>query len=459
MNSENMLFASKTIDIAENDLFIELVNRMCYYDDENLNHVVLPYKGCEEAALNMARSLINMPVQAKYRKINGNDDLGSHEAYINQDGEMEFLTESIGVHVDCWIEESEVTTVNGENKVLPCLFAKKRIWKRNKNMVNAVKRLYESAEGLGSSWEIQTLEYSFKNGKKYLSNYLFLSDCLLGSTTTPAYSGTSKALSMTAEQLMIAEALSLDMKSESAFSINEENSNKEETILNKDNLINASETSEEVVETPVVEEPVAEEAQVAEPVAEPEAPVAEETSVKKEDEEKDGNPEDEKPEDDEEKKKEKSESDTSEIAELNKVIAEKDEIILKASSEITELKARVAELSQYKEKFEKAEQEKIEAELAEKKEELIASVVKSGHMTREEIESSEDLKGFVEALDKASLMAIIGERLISSLETVETPAVETSETSEKVRIATNLNESDEDVLKDSASVMRKYLRK
>ena len=176
MNIEKICLSSKTIDIAENDLYLELTNRMCYYDDKNLNNVLLPYKGVEESALECAKSLINMPVQAKYKKIEGQDDLGSHEMYITPDGEVVFGTESIGTHVDVWIEETDVVTVSGETKKLPCLYAKKRIWKRNKNLINAIKRLYESEDGLGSSWEIQTLEYIYKDGIKKLTNYLFLSD-------------------------------------------------------------------------------------------------------------------------------------------------------------------------------------------------------------------------------------------------------------------------------------------
>ena len=44
MDSEKICLSSQTIDIAENDLYLELTNRMCYFDDENLNHVLLPYK-------------------------------------------------------------------------------------------------------------------------------------------------------------------------------------------------------------------------------------------------------------------------------------------------------------------------------------------------------------------------------------------------------------------------------
>lgn len=145
------------------------------------------------------------------------------------------------------------------------------------------------------------------------------------------------------------------------------------------------------------------------------------------------------------------------VSEYEKTIAEKDELIIKASSEITSLKSENTELSQYKEKFTQMEQEKVAAELAQKKEDLIASVVKSGQITREEIEKSEEFSGYVENLDKKSLMAIVGERLSISVDKKNETEVETSETKNDVHVASNLNVEDETV--DGASIMRNFLRK
>ena len=88
MNSERICLASKTIDISEHENYIELTNRLCYYDDKNLNNVMLPYKGVEEDAKRIASTLINMPLQAKYKKVRGLDDLGRHELSIDKDGSV-----------------------------------------------------------------------------------------------------------------------------------------------------------------------------------------------------------------------------------------------------------------------------------------------------------------------------------------------------------------------------------
>ena len=148
----------------------------------------------------------------------------------------------------------------------------------------------------------------------------------------------------------------------------------------------------------------------------------------------------------------------STISEYEKTIAEKDDLIVKASSEITSLKSENTELSQYKEKFTQMEQEKVDAELAQKKEDLIASVIKSGQITREEIEASEEFSGYVDNLDKKSLMAIVGERLSASVGSKTEDNVDTSESKSDVHVSSNLNNEDDEVV-DKASIMRNFLRK
>lgn len=233
MDSEKICLASKTIDISEHENYIELTNRLCYYDAENLNHVMLPYKNVEEDALRMSQTLVNMPIQAKYKKINDKDDLGGHEMTVTSDGDVVFLTESIGTHTSAWISEpEEVVTVSGEIKKLPCLYATARVWKRNPNVVSAIKRLYKSKNGLNSSWEISTNSYEYLHGTKKLTDYEFIGNTFLGSNVVPAYKGTSKTISMTSElseqELIIAEALSQDIMSDE--SLNKENQAKEEKM-------------------------------------------------------------------------------------------------------------------------------------------------------------------------------------------------------------------------------------
>lgn len=515
MKERNICLSAKTVDIAEHENFIEMVNRLCYYDDANLNDVCLPYTGCEEQAKVCASSLVNMPVQAKYIvSRNGDDDLGSHEAYIDEDGNMQFDTQSIGTHTEAWIEEAEVTTVKGETKKLPCLFAKARIWTRYPNIVATVKKLFESEDGLNSSWEIATKKYSYSDGIKTLTDYEFLGNTLLGSTVTPAYKGTSSAISVSQAELMIAEALSQDLSS-----VEDTKTNKEENELDNENVVVTSDENAEAT-TPVVEEAEVNVEEVAEenPEVSADEPKDEEEVEDKDDEEKSEVeasaltthdlhsklreacrakvpgwgyiafvfPEehyllydmDESAELDYIKFNYTVNGDVVEVsdpenvtlsisvsainetvANYEKSISEKDEVIVNASAEINELKAQITELSQYKEKFEQAEQERIAQELADKKEELISSIVKSGQITREEIAESEELTGYVNNLDKASLMALVGERLISSIEAKPETEISSAEVNTEVA-SVNLNANDDDnVTLNASKIMRDFIGK
>ena len=512
MTAERICFSSKTVDIVEFDLYLELVNRLCYYDYKNLNDVMLPYKDTEEQALAFAQTLINMPVQAKYRKINKQDDLGSHEMYIDKDGDVCFGTDSVGTHISVEIKEDTIITVDGHERTLPCLFATCRIWKRNKNMIAAIKRLYESNAGLHTSWEIETSEYEYKNGVKILTNYAFFANTLLGSTTPAAYSDTSKTLSLASiadSELMVAEALSQDIM-ESLYTKNNATAKEDYSLKDNEKTI-ANGVEDQVTETPVAENPDTPEASGSKenPTTEPvtsdngdgmstENPTADVSALTSYDLrikiseacrnafdswcwvsylfpedhlvwcEYDGESEldylqfsyavDNDVVSVSEPTKVKLTVSVSEIneriAELEKTIAEKDELIVDVSSEISNLKSANAELSQYKEKFEEVEQKKVEAEMAEKKKQLIASVVKSGQITEDEIAQSEELSGYVNALDKKSLMAIVGERLSAAIEakpkqTIDTDSIDLSAPS------ANLNSIDDE--SDSVSIMKRFL--
>jgi hypothetical protein len=145
------------------------------------------------------------------------------------------------------------------------------------------------------------------------------------------------------------------------------------------------------------------------------------------------------------------------VAELEKQIAEKDELILKSSSEVQTLKSENSELTQYKDKFDKAEQERITAELEAQKEELISLVVSSGLITREEIEQSEELSGYVAELDKKSLMSEVGQRLADSIGNKSNEdSIEISE-NQSTNPSTNLNNDDSE--KSPLSIVKTYLNK
>lgn len=255
MNKEKTFLTSSTIELSEdeeNSQFLTLVNRICYYDEPNLNSVLLPSDTAEECA----QSLIDMPVYAKCRtNADGEPTFGSHEVALDADGELFFDTTPIGVHTAVEIKDDTVD-VNGKLETLPCLFATQKIWKRNKNAVAAIKRLF--AEGkLHNSWEIASYEYSFADGIKTITGYEFEGNTFLGyEFADPAYGKDAKVVSLSqTDELMVAEALSRDLI--------DQKSSKEDETLKK------NKTSAQV--EPQVTKPVVEPAQAApvEPTVEP----------------------------------------------------------------------------------------------------------------------------------------------------------------------------------------------
>ena len=508
----------------------------------NKNGVSLNRDGIED----WLATLKNKPLVGKIKmKYDGTYDFTGHNMKlvnkIDEDGnkyqEVEFDTDAFGTFFDVSIE-----TINDQEVIV----ASCEIWKRfTKACEIIVSRIKDGT--LHTSWEI-AIEKSHQGivdglMTKIIDVGRFIGHCLLGKQVSPAYDSSGLLeIASTNYDVEFAEALSQDIISQGLDNNNQE---KEENILNKDENItlSADENVEEVTETEEVTVEESTDTETSENTTETDN--SEDTSEEKDkdDDDNDDKDDDNEVEDNEdgECKKKKASASTestetsaltsydlrrklseecrkkvddwcwvtylfpeekevwceydgdseldylkftytvendevsvsdpekvtltvsvkdinSTVSEYEKTIAEKDDLIVKASSEITSLKSENTELSQYKEKFTQMEQEKVAAELAQKKEDLIASVIKSGQITREEIEASEEFSGYVDNLDKKSLMAIVGERLSASVDNKTEDNVETSETKSDVHVASNLNNEDDEVV-DKASIMRNFLRK
>ena len=138
------------------------------------------------------------------------------------------------------------------------------------------------------------------------------------------------------------------------------------------------------------------------------------------------------------------------IAGLEASIATRDETILSSASEIKGLRTEIAELAPFKDKFETAEAERIKAEQDAKKEALVAEV--SDHISREDIETSEELKGYVENLDRKSLLAYVAELVIAEKKkTTGDTTIEVAEDGTKDVVKANLNVTEPKV--DKSKIM------
>lgn len=449
----------EVISIAEHTSYLELVSRVCYYNEPNLNNDMLPY---DDSTEEKAKTLINMPVQGKY-KVNSNNEptFSGHEMVKKKDGSIEFKTSSIGTHTDIYIEDDNVD-VNGTIKTLPCLFAKYRIWKRYKNVVAAVQRLFNLGK-LYSSWEISTYQYIYDHGVRKITDYEFLANCLLGfEFAYPSYGTSANALSMAQmndNQMMIAEALSQDLIEEI------DNENKEDKKQMAD--VNESVTAEDSANMPIenvsddnkteinsdasTSELSTDSAQLTTYDLRRKVSAACEAKLGKWcyvsylfPNEKEvwceyGDAESEL--DYVKFTYEVGENDvitvsepeyvklTVGIAEINSTIANlnkdletikaeldiKNNAIIMASERIQQLKTEVANLSSYKDQVELAEQKRIEAEIEKEKDALKMKLLKGNLFSENEIKETE-IAELIEARDTAAINNLIADRFVASFD-------------------------------------------
>ena len=450
----NYEMSSNVIELSEHKTYIELTRRLCYYDYPNLNGVQLNSDTAEEKA----QSLLMQPVVAKYKRIRNKDDLGGHECSVDNNGNVTFGTVPIGVNVAVEIKNDTVN-INNNTVETPCLFATSRIWTRNKNVCSAIKRLF--AEGkLHSSWEILTENAEYVNNVKILKDYVFEADALLGSTSNPAYGECATTLCVASAEdpeILLSEAIAND------FNIDNSETKEDKTLKIKENESvvtseneNTDVVTDEVVETSQETENV-ETTETTETVSETREAKAEKIEDTTADENTEKSEESNSDNTDTSNKEVVSDTDTI-IANLKQEIVEKNDAIIKANEEIANLKAVNESLIQYKEMYEKVEAEKAADELAKKKKCLSEYAVKSGYISSDEIESSEEIKKLIDAVDENGIKAIIVDRLMAQKNDV---VVETSEVTTPVTTEVASLTCDEVSIEtsDYKSVMKKFLGK
>ena len=450
----NYEMSSNVIELSEHKTYIELTRRLCYYDYPNLNGVQLNSDTAEEKA----QSLLMQPVVAKYKRIRNKDDLGGHECSVDNNGNVTFGTVPIGVNVAVEIKNDTVN-INNNTVETPCLFATSRIWTRNKNVCSAIKRLF--AEGkLHSSWEILTENAEYVNNVKILKDYVFEADALLGSTSNPAYGECATTLCVASAEdpeILLSEAIAND------FNIDNSETKEDKTLKIKENESvvtseneNADVVTDEVVETSQETENV-ETTETTETVSETEEAKTEKVEDTTVDENTEKSEESNSDNTDTSNEEVVSDTDTI-IANLKQEIVEKNDAIIKANEEIANLKAVNESLVQYKEMYEKIEAEKAADELAKKKKCLSEYAVRSGYISSDEIESSEEIKKLIETVDENGIKAIIVDRLMAQKNDV---VVETSEATTPVTTEVASLTCDEVSIEtsDYKSVMKKFLGK
>ena len=496
---DNIVFYSDQVYLSENSNPDSYIAKFIICDfGRNKNGVALDRNTIE----NWMSTLKNKPLVGKIKmRYDGEYDFTGHNVRevekVDENGnkyrEVEFDTEAFGTFFDVAIE-----TINDKEYIV----ASCEIWKRfTKACEIIVNRIQEGS--LSTSWEI-SVEKSTQGiidglMTKIIQAGRFIGHCLLGKNVSPAYDSSGLLeIASTNYDMEFAEALSQDILSQG---LDIKNEAKEENNLqsNIETQVAAENVEETVVETPVADiTESSTETEVTENKDETEVSQLTEYDLRKkiceacrakldkwcwisfhfpvEKEvwlEVDGR-ESELDfvrmtytvendtitvSDPEEVKLTVSIADVNtKIAELEAEVSTKDEAIIKSGEEITRLKTEISELSPFKEKFEQAEQERIENELKEKKDNLVSSITKSGLITKDEIEASEELKGYVDNLDEKSLKAILADRYIASLNDNTTEISETQNEVETETASTNLDGLEDEQL-DVKSIMKNYFGK
>lgn len=128
---------------------------------------------------------------------------------------------------------------------------------------------------------------------------------------------------------------------------------------------------------------------------------------------------------------------TVSVTDVNDVIAEKNEkigaltaelelkdaSIIKAGEKINALNVEISELKPYKEKVDKAEQERIETEIAEHKKTLRANMLKGNLFSEDELESDE-IAELIESRNEKEINSLIAERYIASFDKEDVKSAE-----------------------------------
>lgn len=427
----------------------------------NKNGVALNRKTIE----NWMSTLKNKPLVGKIKmRYDGEYDFTGHNVKrvkkIDENGneynEIEFDTEAFGTFVDVSIEKID----DIEYIVAIC-----KIWKRfTKACDIIVKRIQEGT--LYTSWEI-AVEKSVEGvvdgiTTKIIDAGRFIGHCLLGRDVSPAYDS-SGLLSIASVEYdnEFAEALSQDIENL-----------KEEDVLNKDGITQPDKTQDGVTTSQLtindlrqkIREaaekklnnycyiaflfPVESEVWVEAYSRESELDYVRFTYTVENDVVTLSEPENV-------KLTVSVDEINTKVAELEQNIADKNDAIIKSGEEIEQLKSTIAELTPYKEKFEQAEQERIATEQQAKKDALVKMATKHGLITQEEIESSEEIKGYIENLDEKSIKAILADRYMSREDgTIISSTSEHDETNTSVNLSTL-----EDEPQDYRSIIKGYLSK
>ena len=525
MNEENVIFQGNGVEISEDKSNPDFLNcRFCVCDfDTNKNGVKLNRKTIGD----WVSTLVGSPLVAKVVKtLKGTEDFGSHEMQVvsakDKNGKITkksvFNTSAFGVCTDVSIDTAE----DGNDYI----YANYKVWKR---FENATKIIQERCADLHTSWEIATESFTpiMENGKmvKLIDKGRFIGLAMLGKNTPPAYDSSGLLECASEEDDEFNTALMQDIENLDISSDIQNSTEKEEIAMEvkEQIVVESAEQVDETVNTEAsnsVEETndnVNAEVQVEEAAegetsqSEQNESVQAEVSSTEETEVSALTVRDLRLKLEEafrcndkygwifmlfpvdnvawfEECGRKSETEFVEVKytvendivtiternpvsltvsprEINQIVAQKDNAIIEMSAQIKTLNETVDTLKPYKTRVDEIEKAEREAQFENDKKELSEYALSSGYISQEELETSEEIKGYIEKLDKTSIKSLISDRIVSAaLAAKNTQEVETSasknDANTNIQINLNIEEANEkksDV--DAFAIIKRYIGK
>lgn len=437
---ESILISSKPIEISEHKNYKLATFLISVLDEWNENGVLIP----KEIGEKYYETIVGFPVVAKLIVDADNNpvDFRGHEVSI-QKGNYRFNTIPIGSVLKSYIEEREVEGYEGKKS---CIMIQAKLWTSRFPEYFEVLDTLWNENNVSSSWEISVEKSESVLRGKILKAFSFIGNCILGRDVEGAVRGAGMIeyaeFNDNSDDIKLAKALSSDCIGKEVKEMEKEN-------------VEASVSEKEKVEGKIV----AEKSENDNPTSDIDV-----SAMTIEDFEKkickwlrENEREyvygwiyhifvDEKYflthnykmdslefnkftyniVDNEVVINEVPEKVTLvvDIVNVNSTIASKDEEIIKANSEIENLKSEVTELLEIKSKYDSLISEKAEIEKAEKIKNLKEKAVSSGYISEKEIETSEEISDIISSLNEAKLNSIIVDRILSNKKKVSNEDVE-----------------------------------
>jgi hypothetical protein len=472
---ENFILNSSPIEVASYTNYKEATFLISVLGEPDLKGRIIP----EDAGEKFHKTIIGFPVVAKLKKnIFGEPvDFEGHELIVTKDKngkkQRRFGTMPIGSVIDSWIEEREVDGYEGTPK---CILIKCKLWSsRFPEYFKVFDKLWDQGN-ISSSWELTSTDVEKTDQNTIYKVFEFIGNCVLGTrhVSCVPHAGVIEYAELEDFDAELADALEKDMAD-----LDIENNEEMEVVdlaekEKKETPVEDTEKKEIEISEAVADVECAKEKDDAADCAEAEVPAnddsetetasltvddlyrrisdacrkaikpfcgyisywfPEEKTVWYKTDDPDATALDYKVftyevVDDEVIVSEPHDAKlTVSIADINTVIAEKDEkinaltaeleikddAVIKAGEKISKLNVEISELKPYKEAAEKAEQERIEAEIAEAKLTLKNNMLKTKLFTEEEVAEAE-IAELIESRNETAIKNLIAERYIASFD-------------------------------------------